>query len=480
MKNILTLSLIVLVATSLNAQPSSPYLKDENGRAQAFKKHVSRMLERQNASSKMKTTGLAERIVARSGYELNTSPAANIFDSIQYVYSGTNGSKFNFNFMDFDNFFAPDFGPFDYPYDMTVVPVMADSVKFWSKDSATGPMQLNELTTATFNSSRKLTSFGDYYFDMGMYDGADVYYHSYDAQGRLATITSLYDGGSGLDSSARITLYYNTQGQHYRDSVYEYNNGQWKTSGVIYYTFDGAGNIINVTIDVMILTAWTTVAKYDNTFYSNNTLQTSTEYYFSGVSLLPGTKDSFGYTNNSTFATFQEEYAMNNGTWEPQFHSIKHLNAQGLPDTILFEVYTNNNWIAAQKDAYTYTGYGNPQEKQVYNANGPAWELSILRHFYYELYNDPTNVSHLPAKEEVILFPNPAAGYLNINWIGGAGKRVSVELTNAIGQRVFTKTFTWNQDIETISTAQLTPGNYWFEVRNESGQVIIRQTLLKL
>jgi hypothetical protein len=479
MKRILTLSLIVLGAASLNAQTSNPYIKDENARASAFRKHMSMMLDRQQADAKMKTTVLTERIIARSGYELNTSTVPNIFDSIHYVYSGTNGSKFNFNYMDFDNFFAPDFGPFDYPYDMSTLPVMADSVRFWSKDSATGPLVLDELTTAAFNTNKKLTSSGDYYFDMGMPDGADVYYHSYDAQGRLTTITGLYDGGSGLDSSNKIVFYYNAQGQHYRDSVYEYDNGQWKTAGVINYAFDAAGNITNVTIDVMILSTWTTVAKYDNTFYSNNKLQISTEYYFSGVSLLPGTKDSFGYANNSVFATFQEEYAINNGLWEPQFRSTKHLNAQSLPDTILFEVYNNNNWMAAQRDVYTYTSYGNPQEKHVYNANGTTWDLSIIRHFYYEIYNDPNNVQDLAEQERMNVYPNPVSNELNISWANGSGKKVSLELINATGQRTFTKSVTWKEDHETISVQQLAPGMYWLAVKDEAGNVVFRQGVVK-
>ena len=479
MKRILTLSLIVLGAASLNAQTSSPYVKDENARAKAFKNHVSRMLEQQNTSPKLKTTGLTERVIARSGYELNTSPVPNIFDSVHYVYSGTNGSKFNFNFMDFDNFFGPDFGPFDYPYDLSTIAVMADSVKFWSKDSATGPLELDELTTATFNGNKSLASFGDYYYDLGLPDGADVYYHTYDAQGRLAMITSLYDGGSGLDSSSKMVLYYDTQGQHHRDSLYEYNNGLWTTAGVINYTFDVAGNITNVTIDVMILSTWTTVGKYVNTFYSNNKLQTSTEYYFLGLSLLPGTKDSFGYSNNSAFATFQEESVYNNGMWEPQFRSIKHLNAQGLPDTVLFEVHNNNNWVPAQQDAYTYSSYGNPLEKQVYNANGQVWDSSIIRHFYYEIYNDPNSVKNVSSQEQMTLYPNPAGGELNISWPTGLGKKVGLELINAAGQRVYSTTRTWNQERETISIQHLTPGTYWLAVRGESGRVIFMQTLLK-
>jgi hypothetical protein len=232
---------------------------------------------------------------------------------------------------------------------------------------------------------------------------------------------------------------------------------------------------------MIMASPWTTVLKYENAFYSSNKLKTSTGYTFNGTSLEPDYKDSIGYTGNSMFATLQNSFMWDNGAWMPMYQMTKHLNAQGLPDTVYQGGYDNvsNNWTTFNKTSYTYTGFGNPQQGNGYYFDGISWAPGNILHYYYEGYNDPTGITAVTPGAEITVYPNPATTVLNLKWKDGNGTRVSVSLVNASGQQVYKKMFHWKETDRMIQVRDLTPGMYWLTIQNDQGEVIHKQGILK-
>ena len=459
----------------------NPSAAQDNPSVKKFRTHVQHMLARQQVNTRSKTTGLTERVIAESIYDVYSNPAPYMSDSTIYKYSGVNGSNFNFNFMEFNSYYSLDFSPFDYPYDWSVLSVMADTVKHLSKDSATGPLLVDEVTTATFNNNKNLTSYKEFYYYLGVPDGSTVFHQSYDSQGNISKLVGLLDLGGGLDSFVKAVFNYNAQGKIMQDSVFQYTNNQWVLSAVIDFTYDGSGNITTVSLSAAGATSWSVVDKYENTFYPDNKLKTSISYSLTGTTLEPTLKDTFGYANNSAFATLQSEYMWDNGIWVPMYQMLKHLNAQGLPDTVYQNGYNNsaNTWMPFLKTHYTYTTYSNPQLGTDYTFDGVSWSLLSHRHYYYEVYNDPTSVQHITTQQNVRVYPNPATSEINVKFEDGVGRKVTLELVNAAGQRVYRATQHMMQESMKVSIQSLTPGLYWLTVRNENGELMFRETVVK-
>jgi hypothetical protein len=384
--------------------------------------------------------------------------------------------------MDFSSATDAELSVFAYPYDWSEVAVMADTTKYLTKDSATAPMMLNGLTATTFNADKKIVSSSDYYYYMGAPYGTDLTYRTYDAQGNITQMFFLSDSGMGPDSVSRMVFYYNAQGRLDRDSLFEYDNGQWVPMGLLSYAYDGAGNITSLTLDGAFMTTnWTTMSQYVNTFYNDNKLKTSTSYEFNGSALEATAKDSLGYGSNSPMVTYHASYEWYNNIWEPVYRVTKHMNAQGLPDTVTTSFYDSplSTWLDFQRAVYSYTAYGNPEQGKEYFSDATSWSLNRIYNFYYEIYNDLNSVSNVPALQEMTVYPNPATSEINIRWKEGNGKKVTMEMVNAAGQQMMSAAINWKSDSQVIPVQALTPGMYWLTVRNEAGAVIFRQAVVK-
>lgn len=482
MKKIQVLSLLLASAITAGAQHTS-FLKNETGFQKQFHNHVREMLNKQNSQPLQKTTAMQERVIAESRYDYSSTPAY-MTDSIALQYSGNNGSKFNYDNMNYGYYYGMQITPAYYPYQLNKTDVMADTLRLFSKASAANTTTLDEIMSFNFNTNNDVAKFGEYYFTSGAADGADVILNTYNTQGRLATFLALSDDGSGsLDSVGKIIFYYDAQGRNSIDSIFDYDLGDWTPSALLAYTYDANSNITQLRVDAdNNFGTWVTAVQYDHTFYPNNKLQTVIGSQYSGGILVPAVKDSFEYTGSAPFYTSLTEYGYGSG-WIPSVKLTKSLNAQNLPDT--FYVYGTYNATTSQfeltnKIKYTYSSYNNPaQATQLDNDGTGNYTLSGIVYYYYETFNNTNSVKTLTTKADIQLYPNPATDALHLQWKEGNGKQAIAQITNASGQLMMTKRLSWNGDAVSLPVNVLSAGLYFVTVRDESGAAIFAGQFIK-
>lgn len=467
----------ITAASIANAQGLSPIreAKDPHHR------YLSHLLHSQASKALAKTTVDKQRIIAEHSFDMATPTAA--ADSMHYYYSGTNGSKFNYDYMYFDYYYPMNLNPSDYPYLWDVVDVLADSVKMWVRDTS-GNFILGDRTHASFTASKKVSNYIQDYFLDGAADGSDRFLNSFNSLGNITQMIGLTEVGSGFDSTAKILFYYNSQNQRIADSIWEYDAGDWNATAAVSYTYDAAGNItrMNVFADAGAPIGWINALRYDHTFYTNNTLKTVIGYQFGGGGgLAPVVKDTFVHDPSGNFSIHLWEYNYNAGAWVPSIAIDKTLNSAGMPDTVTTSTWNtvDNEWTPSSVVAFTYNSFQNPESYMAYDPAVTPAALTSTHNYYYEVYDEPNTVGNTTKTEKMTVYPNPANNTVSIRREAADGKSVTVQLLNAAGQISYSESFNWNKQTQQIGLNSLSAGMYWLVVRDVQGNVLHRQGLLK-
>jgi hypothetical protein len=481
MKKIKTLSLLLATAIAANAQQSS-FFKNETSFQKQFHGHVQEMLNRQGNNPLQKTTVMQERVVAASSYLLDGTGLA-IADSTMFKYSGNNGSKFDYNYMDYGYTYPIDLNPSSYPYQWTKINVVADSVKYFKKDSSTSPLLLSEAYAYIFNLAGNIATSRQYYYTTGMPDGFDFYYNTYDGQGNLTRLLGLTDNGGSLpDSNIKVNFHYDAQNRNSLDTAFYYDLGDWIPIIVLNYTYDANNNVTLLRISTDGGNGIQPQIDYAHTFYPNNRLKTVIGYQYSGATPMPSVKDTFSYLNNVPFFTTLTEYQASGANWTPSLELAKSLNTQNLPDTFFAgSIYnaTTNTFTYGRKLKYTYDSYNNPVKAVQYDDNGTAFAVSGAINYYYEVFNNTNSVKNLATNANIQLYPNPTTNAISLQWKEGNNKQTIAQVTNASGQLIMSKKLTWNSDNVSLPVDVLNAGVYFITVRDESGAAIFASQFIK-
>lgn len=482
MKKTWTLSLLLASAVMANAQQSS-WFKNETKFQKQFHKHVATMLQMQNNQPQQKTTAIQERLKAQSRYDYSNATAPYMLDSFANKYTGNNGSKFNYDYMNYRLGYALQFNPAYYPYQMEQVDVMADSMKYYTQATATSPINYDGFSIQNFNANNNITKYGEYNVSNGTANGVSMILNTYNAQGKHTQMLVLEDNGNGtLDTMGKFIYYYDAQGRNSIDSIFDYDLGDWTPSATMEYTYDANSNISTIKMNTENNSGtWITIMQYDHTFYPNNKLKTVIGYQDNGNGPQMIVKDSFAYAGNTPFFTTLTEYGYN-GSWMPSAMLTKTLNAQNLPDTFSINSYntTTNQFQAISKIKFSYTTYNNPlQAKQFDNDGMGNYTLMGIANYYYETYNNTNSIKPIAAKANILLYPNPATNTINLQWKESDAKGSTVQVINALGQVMISKYQTTANQIISLPIDMLQTGNYFISVRNNQGLTVYSNQFLK-
>lgn len=423
----------------------------------------------------LKTTGLKERLIASSHHQ-GSLTYTELIDSFRYKYSGTNGSRWRMEYGFFDDYDKHYLAghPDEYDYNWSQLDIAADSAWEWTPDNYMNIVLYYQLA-AWHNNMGKLDSIKYYYYGPNLpYPGGYDYY-SYDTQGRVLRTLELMNTATGPDTMGRIDYYYNQQGQLTFDSIRAYSNGAWHAWAAISRTYDPQGNLSSLKYDQMFSYPgphWTTRHEYHYTYYPapNTYLKTVDYYYMEGA----GSRDSMEYVGSNPIAVKVTSFNKNGSAWVPAVERVRHMNAQGLPDSIYLKVGAGPSEL---KDVYTYSAHRNPTERITFQGQPPV--AYVRYRYYYEVYSDPSGIVTVKPSEEIKAYPNPATGKITVSWKEGEARRVSVQLVNAAGQQVMTARITWQGTDQHFSIRHLSAGMYWLVLRDESGVVLFREGLVK-
>lgn len=481
MKKQLCLLAFLTAGLSADAQLSlmkpNVFPEHSDPKVQQFQQHVRHMLQKQyQQQAAGKSTAITQRLIAASAYTAQNE----VTDSLHFKYSGTNGSVYDFNYMQYDTEFDLDMSPNNYPYDLSRIDVSSDTMKYWTVNGGTPVLEMQQAV-AYIPDGRLDSSFNteystpEYHFKL---------LHSYDGQGRHVKITALDNDNisNTLDTIAKITIHYDNQNRVIADSMYSYSIGDWTLDGVYTFSYNTAGNIETLNLNVSFGGGWITAISYLHSYYPDHKLKTVKGYQFSGMSLQHVLTDSFSYTGNLPFFThLKEDYFTAAGTISETIILEKTLNTQLLPDTmrVIYEIGGTSTLLSLS--AYQYDTDGNPVKASSYTNNGmPTLDPDGYIKYYYENYNDDLSVPGISEPQQAIaIYPNPAGHSLTVRLPQALASKGQVLLYNMNGQLMEQHHFAQNQQEIPVSVENLAPGTYILRVADGTGNIYAAQTFVK-
>ncbi len=474
--------------------------------------------EKQNAAAKTASV-TAERLKAFCGYNYGDTVSGILFggksDSAYYVYSGQNGSVFNYQRMDY---LAPSYGTNTSPVDVadwgsgvgfTYFPgtsviqqseLYPDSAYVWNSYFPVSVIGADTFGYADivdyYYSGHNITERGDQYYPAigGEIEKYDYYY---DGTGKLIFgLFFAYNTSSfSWDTTNAINFFYNGSGQLIMDSSsVNYGAGLWGEGDKEIITYNGAGYASFIEDFTDSSGSW--IPNTDRFLYYNtdNTLHTDSVSQYNVGTWTPYIKDSFGYTPGVAYFTYgmTEEFIAD--SIYAKTIMAKHVSASGLPDTVYSQFYTIYaseplRLYRAKKVSFTYDSYNNPTIANDYGYNivdsiaGTGYYnagTERVFYYYYETY-EANAVKHITAADEqVIIYPNPATNEVTISRPDAIkGSYTTISLSNTLGQIIRTESLQWMNQTETFPLAGLASGVYVLTLQDKSGNTLTTQKIVK-
>ena len=471
---------------------------------------VSSILRRQYERNKADLTGrktsgvISERLVAFSGY--NLSDTANLMltgksDSGYFMYSGQEGSEFNYQMMDF--VVTPDVAftsplnenypltyniAFDFPSMPDVPEMFPDSAYLWANNTSSGVDSFYYADRSTYSYSNTILQ-QDNQFQPDL-PGQNQRINFYYASGKLTSAIYLnYSGSTSTWDTVNIVSYaYNGSGELVMDSAtFHPAAGVWIIDYKFVYTYDGSGNISSIDDFVDSSGYWQASRRMLFSYNTDNTLHTASVNQYSGGTLIPFSLDSFGYTTGVNYFTFEKTSVFLSDTVACTY--LKHVSGAGLPDTVTYSYFINSPGLSpqlmmAKKVSFVYDTLENPVVASAFNyiiADSFAWTGSYaataerIFYYHYQTY-ELSDVKNVVAQAPVKIYPNPATSEITILRPGvSIGSASFVTITNMAGQPVIKQKFLWARESESLAVSELPRGIYILTIADKDGSILTTQ-----
>lgn len=471
MNRLITIALALSLGTSAQAQQSttiSPKL-DVKKIAQSI---FAQCLAKQANSNQLKTTAIKQRVVGESNLDLSQGV---VVDSVRYVYSSNNGSKF----IQGSTFYSVDYPPFiliNSDISAYYAPnVSADSFYYFNLDTNQS-LSLTNLYTAGYT-NKKANFYQTEVVTSQIVDAKT--FSLYDNNGRIMGFDNLAWDGTNmvLDSSDKRRLAFDAQGRLVRDTTYQYDLGDWNPYILMEYTYNGAGNITKVEIKFYATITWLSVGQMDITYNSDNKIKTFMISQFNGSSLVPDQTDSMTYNTGNSYPTkhWSSTYDEATSTWTPTTYNYIHSNAQGLADTFINYSWNGTAFDANEMYYMTYNSASNPVKYDYYTYVNGSPSISTTHNFYYEEYTDLSVGNIAQNNNDIVVYPNPTHNTVTVS-LKNKAEVAQADFFNAMGQLVLHADFSSSV---TLDASALVSGNYYVIVRNSKGEILGTEKIIK-
>ena len=396
----------------------------------------------------------------------------NLIDSAVFTYSGLRGSRlFQAGWV-----MNVGFDPFGIDY------IQADThARYLTPQGQPGtpPTDLRYKEDFSYDASNHMiTSSG--------YGGIPYrhFAHTYSSAGKVIRTDGTNSPTIGGSRSPMLTevFKYNSANQLVFDSVfditvgkpnnkhtYAYNATGLKSTHNFYNWDNGTGN-------------WKLCDSISYSYYTNGLLKNYIEVSTYGSPLY--FRDSFAYSGSCTFPVFNIEWkgTSANGPWTPYITKVSTLNASGSNyATTLQSEYVSGSYIPFNKMIATFYPDGNPRHADFYEYSAgvqnpnPAYYLT----YYYQQYNDPTQVTGLNTNLMLPVYPNPAGDLLTVD-LGSfkSNMDIMIQVVDALG-RVVKSGATSGGNRYTLNVAQIPTGRYSLRAFDTEGRMSASARFIK-
>ncbi len=446
-------------------------------------------------AAKTTSTVTDERLIAKSywGYaDLDGSGMVTwlLLDSADYHYFGERRSWFNFNNMNYADYYSlyssqpiglgQVFGGRDRDGKSEI---LADSAHHYGPvSSATPEMYLTNYQV--FDAADNITDYTDYYAPFGFGQRMMM---SFDANNRPTSVKYLQYSGPGWDTAERRYVTYNADTVT-SDST-AYYSSSWIPEYKLSYVYDGTGKTVSVSQYKYDAGSWYEAYRYDIDYYTSGKIRKMTTRFApaAGIPLDTMEVDTIGWTAGVPYMTYMEGRYIDGGTISQQYLMTKHVNtADGLPDTTRTVQYNFSMTPADTMDmmtTYIYDSYANPTMSKTWGKTTPSAAtydtLNNIQHFYYELFTrDNTGVNNVATGDGFKVYPNPANNELFITQGTSTATLATVKMFDITGRSVLnTETTAGNVH---ISMSSLPQGTYLVLLQDANGNILQREKVVKL
>ena len=473
MKKSLTISMLALCfgATNAQAQQSKHTVQHD-----PVFRYAQEIVANKTANKTTKTSTVKQRVIAEAGYDI-WGGILSKSDSLLFKYSGSNGSKFDYNELSFNPYFSE--GNSGNIYDYGEMAVKADTVKHWSGS----PLAPYELITKNFTSSTKIKDYRySNYWDGSKNERRVV---DYDLFGKPSSVW-LFAWNPSLsqwDTTGKIVFAYNGINMLESDTSYSYSGGVLSILGAGTYVYDWGGNLVSKLQQQDFGWGLIDFVKYSFTYYPNQTIKELLIELDNGFGFVPNSKYEVAHDPANRFITHEtawiyDEIAM---AWEPFYKYSRGINLQGLPDTSRFYNWdmSMNDWDMYEMAISIYNTEDNPEKVIYYHPGATGLDVDYLYKFYYEWYNVLSINEEKATSHNVRVYPNPASDFVTVQFEGQSNEVSKIQITNAVGQIVRSVNLGRIRTTEQVSLSGLAPGLYYLGVLGKDGIFISRQSVLK-
>ncbi len=449
MTKLCTLIAIILCSAGiLSAQTggnANLKFRHDQKKSPTAQKLLSKIQVMQNAADMpARKTTAAQRLRAEAAFYPG---GVGLRDSVVYTYSGSNGSVFDFNYMEYNTqrhfpFFFEEFVDYDTAY-------------FYN----TGfPTPYRSEYIAYSPSGNVLQQGDEYEATVWIYNTQDQVIASYELDWNT--------GSSVWDTTYKTYISYNGQ-QVLSDSTVRWDGSNWENDSKTAYTYTaGINTPVALTYSEWDGSNWENEYRIEVTYTAGAQLETILYLEDHGSGWENESKDTIGYTGNQKIFLLSHEW---NGTaWDLVSEEHRRLNASNLPDSI----FMRDNWSGAWDTVYgkaAYNSFDNPVSLTVYDNEMNVDEVKL---FYYEEFSTGLSGDIAAAQAPVTIYPNPVTDQLHIQAGHTSGERLSYTIINNLGQVMMQATHksVTDQAIP-VPVRHLAPGIYRIQVLNADNTI---------
>lgn len=409
----------------------------------------------------------ASRVIAFARYGADTTIAS--VDSGGYKYAGSNGGEILCALNEFNEDF-----PFVYVPTYDFESGFRGLVK---SDSAweTGPGDTDVSLQFFDGHNNIIYAMSAFYSDGVWYNYGTVSY-TYDANNNLVQEIDTLRHGADIFSIDLFTYTYGADNRVVQETdLYKSSpdSANWHDGYKTIYTYDGSGNL--------------TMIKYYGWDDTTNSFGTADA-------------DSQKYTYNGSFPDTVQSYAAPPSEGAT---GVYYFSADG--DTMILTIVPVENYITIintydnhhnkisstklvnplisgltpYKYDWSYNAYNQVTCQRYYNLDTStnSWIFTNLVRFYYEPYIN-TATPAITGSNELILFPSPAKGSINVKLNWSAPQPFTMAIYNTAGIKIKE----WNipatqQYQQTINLPGLPPGNYTLSAIS-ANQMLVKKFVL--
>jgi hypothetical protein len=443
-----------------NNAPDSGLMRHRN--------EVLNILAEQKNTMQFKPTGITQRVIAQ------TFKSETFNDSVSFVYSGTRGSRFNYNNLSYNSILDAVYEPsyIYYPRSLNALDMLADTLSYYRSSV------FSYKDVATYRSDNKCSIiFSEYGAEYANNRSKSIY--TYNNDGFCdANYFSDYNDPGPFDTTSLLKHSYNGNILNI-DSSLQKENGIWNLSQINRFNSNATGKIISDSVFYDPGTGMHLAAIERFTYNASDKLQSITTTKFSGNSIIETTRDSLAYANDMDYVTYWKIVRKNSsGNTIYEREEVKYPGTIGLPDSTTVTI----NSSGAQSKLlyhYQYNSFNNPEEIRNFKDGNTSTIPDEVYHFYYETFDDGLAINTLKFDDDRKVSPNPFYNRIEITGKTGNDEKCKVTMMDALGKIVFLGNSSFHNGMMNISLPETASGIYILRIQGTNGKLWVKKLVKK-